>query len=120
MAVRVPRICQPSAIYDDWVIKGFHILVNGVELRVRPGHTPGMVVFKRFFSADSRDDVDAARRIATAKCLSSVAVRRKWIDTLVRARDYLDGYDGMFPEAANGRKYEFRRLEKALLAFKVG
>lgn len=119
MADRVPRICRPSAVYDDWALKGFHILVNGIELTVRPGHKRGMVVFKRFFSTDSREDADAARRIATEKCLSSPAVRRKWIDTLVRARDYLNGYDGIDPERANGRKYEFRRLEKALLAFEA-
>jgi hypothetical protein len=119
MAALVPKICRPSSIFDDWVVKGFHILVNGIELRVRPGHRPGMVVFKGFFRSDSRHDVEAACRIATAKCLESAAVREKWIDTLVRARNYLNGYDGMLLEMANGRKYEFRRLEIALAAYEA-
>jgi hypothetical protein len=117
MASRVPPICRPSALYDDWVVKGFHIRVSGIELAVRPGHKPGMIVFKRWFRRDSTADVDAARRIAEETCLSSKIVRDKWAHTLVRAREYLNGYDGEFPEKANGRKREFRRLEQALLAY---
>jgi hypothetical protein len=45
-------------------------------------------------------------------------VRDKWVETLVRAREFLDGYDGDFHEKANGRKREFRWLEKWLLAYK--
>jgi hypothetical protein len=117
MPSRVLPICRPSTVYDDWVYKGFHINVSGIELRVRPGHRPGMVVFKRFFRRDSRADVDAARRIAVKSCLSSKAVRAKWVETLIRAREYLNGNDAGLPEKANGRKREFRYLEKALLAY---
>lgn len=117
MASRVLPVCSPSTVYDDWVYKGFHINVEGVELRVRPGHRPGMIVFKRFFRRDSRADVDAARRIAIQHCLSSRAVREKWVETLVHARKYLNGNDAGLPEKANGRKREFRSFEKALLAY---
>jgi len=77
-----------------------------------------MIVFKRWFRRDSWTDVDAARRIAIQNCLSSRNVRDKWVQTLLRAREYLNGYDGDFLEKANGRKWEFRRLEKALLAYR--
>ncbi len=117
MASRVLPICRPSTVYDDWVYKGFHINVEGFELRVRPGHKPGMIVLKRFFRRDSLHDIDAARRIAIQKCLSSKAVREKWIETLIHARAYLNGNDAGLPERANGRKREFRYLEKALLAY---
>jgi len=117
MASRRLPICRPSTVYDDWVYKGFHINVAGIELRVRPGHKPGMIVFKRFFRRDSSTDIDAARRIAKQKCLSSQAVREKWIETLIHAREYLNGNDAGLPEKANGRKREFRYLEKALLAY---
>jgi hypothetical protein len=40
------------------------------------------------------------------------------VETLGRAMRYLNGYGGEIPEKANGRKYEFRRLQKALLAYK--
>ena len=118
MASRIPQICRPSALYEDWVSKGFHIHVHHIELAVRPGHKAGMIVFKRWFRRDSWSDVDAARRIAIQTCLSSKTVRDKWVQTLERARDYLNGYDGDEMELANGRKWEFRRLEKALLAYK--
>lgn len=117
MASRVLPFCRPSTVYDDWVYKGFHINVHGIELRVRPGHRRGMIVLKRFFCRDSWADVDAARRIAIEKCLSSGAVREKWVQTLIHAREYLNGNDAGHPERANGRKREFRYLEKALLAY---
>src|SRR6266550_4421003 len=57
MASRVPAICRPSTVSDDWVFKGFHINVEGIELRVRPGHRRGMIVLKRFFRRDSEAGV---------------------------------------------------------------
>jgi hypothetical protein len=76
-----------------------------------------MIIFKRFFRRDSWADIDAARRIAIDKCLRSKAVREKWIETLIHAREYLNGNDAGLPEKANGRKREFRYLEKALFAY---
>lgn len=118
MAAPVPKICRPSAIYDDWVLKGFHVHVEGIELAVRPGHQPGMIAIKRVFRADSWAEIDAAKRLLIEKCLSSKMVRDRWVQTLARAMDYLNGYRGDLPEKTNGRKYEFRRLQKALHAFK--
>lgn len=118
MAAPVPKLCRPSSIYDDWVLKGFHVHVEGIELAVRPGHQPGMIVLKRVFRSDSAAEIDAAKRLLIGKCLSSKIVRDHWVQTLGRAMDYLNGYGGDLPEKANGRKYEFRRLQKALLAFK--
>jgi len=117
MASIVPWICRPSTIYDDWVLKGFHVHVEGIELAVRPGHKKGMIVLKRVFRSDSWDEIDAASQLLTRDCLSSKIVRDRWIATLGRAMKYLDGYTGDLPELANGRKYEFRRLQKALLAY---
>ncbi len=113
----VPPLCRPSAVYDDWVQKGFHIPVQGIELIVRPGHRRGMIVFKRFFRRDDRRDVDAAGRLAGEVCLPSETVRNRWVQTLGRAMTYLNGYQGDMAAEANGRKYEFRRLQKALLAY---
>jgi hypothetical protein len=31
-------MCHPSVISDDWVTKGFHLHVEGIELAVRPGN----------------------------------------------------------------------------------
>jgi hypothetical protein len=77
-----------------------------------------MIVIKQWFRSDSWNDVDAARRVLKETCLSSATVRQRWADTLKRAMEYLNGYTGDLPERANGRKYEFRRLQKALLAYK--
>lgn len=118
VASPVPKICRPSPIYDDWVLKGFHVHVDGVELAIRPGHRGGMIAFKRVFRSDTWAQIDAARRLLIEKCLASKIVRDRWVDTLGRAMTYLNGYSGELPEKANGRKYEFRRLRKALLAYK--
>ena len=117
MASAAPAVCRPSALYDDWVVKGFHLHVEGVELAVRPGHRPGMIVFKRVFRSDSWDDVNAAGRLARQLCLGSKVVRERWVKTLGRAMQFLDDYDGELHDKATGRKYEFRRLQKALLAY---
>jgi hypothetical protein len=111
------KICRPSPIYDDWVLKGFHLHIESVELAVRPGHKKGMIVFKPVFRSDEWNDVDAAVRLVIQNCLSSTTVREKWIPTLGRAMIFLNGYNGELPELANGRKYEFRRLQKALLNY---
>jgi hypothetical protein len=36
-------VCLPSAVADDWVKKGCHIHVHGVELTVAPDHQGGVV-----------------------------------------------------------------------------
>lgn len=118
MAAPVPKICRPSAIYDDWVLKGFHVHVEGIELAVRPGHQTGMIVLRRVFRSDSWAEIDAAKRLLIERCLSSKIVRDRWAQTLTRAMKHLNGYSGDLPDLANGRKYEFRRLQKALQAFK--
>lgn len=118
MSSTLPKICRPSAIYDDWVLKGFHVHVEGIELALRPGHQTGMIACKRVFRSDSWVEIDAAKRLLIQKCLSSKIVRDRWVETLGRAMDYLNGYTGDLPDKANGRKYEFRRLQKALLAYK--
>lgn len=63
-----------------------------------------MIVFKRVFRSDSWADIDAAKRLLIEECLSSKIVRDRWIETLGRAMDYLNGYTGDLPEKANGRK----------------
>src|SRR5579864_4494779 len=94
MASHVPVICRPSPIANDWVQKGFHIQVSGIELKVWPGHRNGMVVLKAVFPSDSRTDVDAAKRVVEQRCLSSQMVRDSWVQTLARAMEYLNGYTG--------------------------
>ena len=84
MAAPVPKICRPSAIYDDWVLKGFHVHVEGVELAVRPGHQTGMIAIKRVFRSGSVAEVDAAKRLLIEKCLSSKMVRDRWVQTLAQ------------------------------------
>ena len=74
MSSLFPKICRPYAIYDDWVLKGFHVHVEGVELAVRPGHQRGMIAFKRVFRRDSLAEIDAAKRILIEKCLKSKIV----------------------------------------------
>jgi len=51
-------MCVPSVVADDWIIKGCHIHVNGIELALHPNHTGG-AVFSSVFSSPA-DTVQAA------------------------------------------------------------
>src|SRR5690348_14064384 len=77
-------VCDPSKISQDWVEKGFHIHVDGVELTVSPDHLGG-VMFQVWFSSTPTED--AARAIKTAKddCLPNWDVRLRWIRDAQRA-----------------------------------
>jgi len=98
-------MCRPSPISPDWVTKGFHVHVGPVEIVVRPGHEPGLVVFASFFSSvDSRSE-DAAIRSIRDNCLADPVVRERWRHTIDRAIRYLDGYDGELADLATaGRR----------------
>ncbi len=112
-------LCRPSVISDDWVVKGFHLHVEQVELAVRPGHRPGLIVFKSCFASASPQDVDAAERIVRQQCLAHPNVRIQWCNAIERAIGFLEGYDGELAELANGRKAELSFLKKALLAYRA-
>jgi hypothetical protein len=106
-------MCEPSKVYEDWVVKGFHIYVNAIELVLRPTYTGG-IVFKKWFSSTPDDVADAAIRFADAKCLPDAAVRARWIRDLRRAMPYVRFFPGEPKRKANGRQFEFLRLIQAL------
>ena len=110
-------MCRPSVISDDWVMKGFHVHIEHVELVVRPGHRRGEVVFKNFFSSAAKKDVEAAVKDIRDRCLEDPTVRKQWCSTIDRAIGYLEGYRGELAELANGRKAELTFLKRALLAY---
>ena len=47
-------MCQASRVSTDWVVKGCHIHIGAVELRVFPDDK-GSVGFKPFFAVKPRD-----------------------------------------------------------------
>ncbi|MBV8781839.1 MAG: hypothetical protein JO353_10615 [Phycisphaerae bacterium] len=106
--------CKPSVISDDWVLKGFHLHVHRLELAMRPGHRPGMIVFKRVFSSPSTQDVQAAEEVVRKNCLADPAIRAKWRETIDKAINYLSGYNGELKDLANGRMGELTFLKRAL------
>jgi hypothetical protein len=106
-------MCRPSVVADDWVVKGCHIHVNGVELAVRPDHH-GRIVFRRVFASTPNDAFQAAVRTAEQVCLPGPAVRVRWRRDLERAILYVRTYQGELAELANGRQLEFRFLLLAL------
>jgi hypothetical protein len=109
-------MCQPSVVADDWVKKGCHIHVDGVELSVAPDHLGG-VVFQPVFSSTGPRKLKRALRIAREICLPDPAVRRHWIRSLKQASALMLGYGGVFQEWANGRMLEFKFLVIALERF---
>jgi hypothetical protein len=108
-------MCQPSKMADDWVIKGCHVHVNGVELAVVSDHK-GSVSFRAVFSGAPDNKVRAAIKIATEKCLADAKTRKDWAASLDRARvfmlEYPAGHD--LASLANGRMFEFKMLKLAI------
>ena len=55
MANNEIQLCKASIIADDWVVKGFHTQIDGIELALRPGHRAGMIVIRSVFSSVRSD-----------------------------------------------------------------
>jgi hypothetical protein len=113
-------MCRPSTVTDDWVVKGCHIHVDGVELAVRPAHSPTYldgVVFKKAFRSTPDDVFRAAVRKAREECLPAATVRARWRRALERGRVYVRDFTGEPAAKANGRQFEFVLLIRHLVAY---
>jgi len=106
-------MCEPSKIADDWVIKGCHIHVAGVELRVVCDHRGG-VAFKPVFSNTPHHQLASALKEAIEECLPDAQVRQRWIQRLSAASSYMLNYEGELSARANGKMLEFRFLRLAI------
>jgi hypothetical protein len=106
-------MCAPSVVADDWIIKGCHIHVNGIELCVRPDHR-GEVIFVSFFGSVPQNSVNEAIRIASNDCLPDQRVRRQWISSIERAMVHLFSQSGELRGVALGRLAELHSLRTAL------
>ena len=102
-----------SAISLDWVEKGFHLHIGGVELTLRPDHLGGILIVPTFSTTPSRKAVLA---IAQARLLlDDPRFRRKAIRDAERAVDYLTkSVSGGLREQAIGRAAEISFLKSAL------
>jgi hypothetical protein len=105
-------MCAPSVVADDWIEKGCHIHVNGIELCVRPDHQ-GRITFKSFFAVP-QDVADGAIRTAIDDCLPDQRVRRQWIRSIDRAMVHLYSQSGRLRALALGRMAELHFLRTAL------
>jgi hypothetical protein len=113
-------MCRPSTVTTDWVVKGCHIHVDGVELAVRPAHSPTYldgVVFKKVFRSTSDEAFQAAARKAREECLPNPIVRARWRQALERGITFVRSFSGEPAAKANGRQYEFFRLIRYLQAY---
>jgi hypothetical protein len=106
-------VCDPSVVSDDWVTKGFHIHINGVELALRPDHK-GQLGFDAVFGSIEDAPVCAAIRFATDNCLPNDTVRGRWLRAIDRAMLFMIGYSGVLRPLANGRMVEFKFLKLAI------
>src|SRR5258708_4908566 len=110
-------MCRPSTVTDDWVVKGCHIHVDGVELAVRPAHSPTYLdgfVFKKVFRSTSDDAFDAAAQKAREECLPDPIIRARWRRALERGMAFVRSFSGESASLANGRQFEFIRLIRYL------
>ncbi len=106
-------MCQPSKVTDDWVTKGCHIHVNGVELNIYTNHLGG-IDFRPVFSASPPDRVKQAIKTAYEKCLPEPGIRKRWIQRLEMARVFMLNYPGELASLANGRMFDFKLIRIAI------
>src|SRR5687767_5777227 len=106
-------MCEASIIADDWVTKGCHIDVNGIELMVYDDHK-GQVCFRPVFSSTSNDEWKEAVKLAYDLCLPDPLVRKRWIAKLNSATVHMLGYRGELISLARGRMAEFKFLRLAI------
>ena len=96
-------MCEPSKVTEDWVTKGMHIHVKGVELNIFTTHRKSGFDFRSVFSKKYRpEQVRAALKHVKEKCLPKRAVRQRWISRLQMARIYMRNYEGKLATLANG------------------
>ena len=113
-------MCRASTVTDDWVVKGCHIHVDGIELVVRPTHSTDYLdgfVFKKVFRSTTDEAFASAGRKARKECLTDANVRARWRRALVGGIAYVRSFEGEPAALANGRQYEFMRLIRHLDAF---
>jgi hypothetical protein len=105
-------MCRISKVAPDWVTKGCHIHVAGIELALRPDQSGG-IIFKKMFTATPEADADAAARQARA-WLQEPANRRALYQSVFRAREFLATDFGLLTELACGRRAELTFLLAAI------
>lgn len=113
-------MCRASTVADDWVVKGCHIHVDGVELGVRPTHSPDYLdgfIFKKVFHSTPDTAFAASAHKARKECLADAGERVRWRRVLERAVAYVRAFKGEPADLANGRQYEFMRLIRHLDAY---
>ncbi len=101
-------MCRISVVGDDWVVKGCHVHVAGVELALRPDHL-GDIVLRPVFASTDAGELGVAMRLVEAK-FSDVHWRNKLKDTIQRAMRHLLGVQGPNHDLARGRLFELRML----------
>lgn len=107
------RMFEISTIADDYVVKGLHVRLQGIELAVHPDHR-GTIYFGRVFASTPEADADAAIREALELLRKEPRAKQKLYDAAFRAREFLQGYTGALADLANGRAAEMTFLMHAL------
>ena len=111
-------MCRISTVSDDWIVKGFHIHVERVELAMRPDHCGG-IVFRKVFRSTTDAEAIKAAKIAES-LLDDPAWRRRFRDALDRGREYLLGIDGELQDLARARTCELNYLLIAIDRLETG
>lgn len=106
-------LCDASKVAEDWVVKGCHIHIEGVELQMFPNHR-AKPEFRGFFASTPQNKVDEAIRVARNDCLPDAETRTKWIIRLRMARSFMMNRGIGIPSLARGRMFEFKMLEIAI------
>jgi len=106
-------MCEPSKVTHDWVTKGCHIHINGVELNIYTNHL-GEIDFQAVFSSTPPEQVRQAIRTVYDTCLPDPSIRRRWIQRVEMARVFMLNYPGELRALANGRMLELKFIRVAI------
>jgi hypothetical protein len=105
-------------VSDDWVVKGCHIHVDGVELRIFTNHL-GSFDIGGFFGQKRKTQYELRRENAAIKkawkeCVPDPAMRKRWIQRLEMARVHVINYQGKLSRKAQGRMFDFKLVRIAI------
>lgn len=105
-------MCEISTVAPDWVIKGLHLHVRQIEVRISPDDK-GQLSYHKVFDGTPDDEFQAAVKLVV-QFLQDAGNRQRLYDALGRAIEFVQGDSTRLRRLALGRGAEFTFLRHAL------
>lgn len=102
-----------SPFANDWQTKGFHFMIDGIELSMKPGNN-GSIVFQKVFSSTSDKSADAAIKKANGLLNNQDAIKL-FFDRATAGRDYLKQFGTSVADSKSGELHFLVEALKKLM-----